>query len=219
MVHHDQRSARPQDAPCFVERAFRIGNDADHIGRERDVEPGVGKLQRARVHHVQALHLGEPLRATRARAARNIGAQMSMPVTSTCRAEAAVRARRRRPTTRIRRQDRPPRPRPALPPPAQMERQIEDEVINRRPAAIGRFRRLSRMSVRRVDRIYPRLSCKLDSPVLRLEYVGNDSKESSRRDRASTRPRGLGGHSSRFSLMLSGAPGSAPRARRQIGEL
>ena len=40
--------------------------------------------------------------------------------------------------------------------PARMEGQIEDEVVNRRPAAVGGFGRMPRIRLRRVDRIHRR---------------------------------------------------------------
>ena len=59
MVHDDQIAAGPQHPPGLVERTLGIRHDAYHIGRQRDIESRVGKLEFGRVHHAQALDMRE----------------------------------------------------------------------------------------------------------------------------------------------------------------
>src|SRR5271165_2109974 len=61
MIHHNKAAAGSQHPPGFLERALRMGNDAHYIGRKRDVERGVWKLEGGRVHDEEPLDLREPL--------------------------------------------------------------------------------------------------------------------------------------------------------------
>jgi len=61
MVHDDEASAWPQDAPGLVERARRRRNDAHHVRGERHIEGCVGELEGLGIHHLQRLDLSEAL--------------------------------------------------------------------------------------------------------------------------------------------------------------
>ena len=157
VIHDDQGPARPQDPPCLSERSIRTGNDAHHIGRERDVKRRVGKFERSGVHHIEALNLRQPFsidpRARRAQhRRRDIDARHQ---------HIARQKRQFEPSAHADNEDLAARPcrlsrRACGRRPAGMEGQIEDEVVDRRPAAIGRFRRMPGVGLRRVDRIHCR---------------------------------------------------------------
>ena len=173
--------------PGLVERPLWTGNDAHHIRRKRDVKRRVGKFERGGVHHMEALDLRQPLRSTRAYAARSIGAEISMPVTSTLPGSSGSSSPVPTPTTRISPPGPAASPRPRRRRPAGMEGQIEDEVVDRRPAAIGRFRRMSRIGLRRVDRVHrralPTSVCLPPSPRLTQRIIARTCAPATRPSR------------------------------------
>ena len=147
MVHHDQSPARPQHPPGLIERPLGMGNDAHDIGGERHLECGVGELERGRIHDVEALDLGEaqsrdprPGGAQHRRAdvdagGMNVFGQQRQFEPSADPDHQNLAARPGRLRRRLRRGES-----------SSVKRQIEYEVVNRRPAAIGRLRVMPRVA-------------------------------------------------------------------------
>ena len=159
MVHDDETAARTQHPPCLVKGRSRLGNDAHHVGREGDVESGVGELEPGRIHEVKPLDLREPLAfdprpggAEHRRADVDPGHQRVARQEGQFEAGADadhqdLPARSRRGTRRARRRE-----------PAGMKRQIEDEVVHGRPAAIGRLGMMAGIASGRVQGVHGRES-------------------------------------------------------------
>ena len=142
MVHDDDSPARPRHAPHFIEDAPRVWHDAHDVGSEHDVEPAVGKFQRRRVHLLQRFHLTQrlardpvtrDLQHRRAeidpRHASGLGQQAEFqPGADADHQRFAVRARR------LARRARGGQA-------AGVERQVENQIVDRRPTAVGRIGR------------------------------------------------------------------------------
>src|SRR5271170_2036350 len=139
MVHDHDLAARPHDAPHLVEDPRWLRHDAHDVGGERDVETAIGEFERASVHRRQRLHMPEGVaphalsrdlqhRRAEIDAGDARGFWQEPEFEAGADAEYfSVRARRL--AGRARGGE-----------PTRAERQVEDEVIDRRPTAIGGVR-------------------------------------------------------------------------------
>ena len=137
MIDEDDLAARLHHPDQFVERRLRLRHDRQHVRRDDGVEMGVGEGKAHRVHHDEALDIAErlgvdaPLRAPQHRFGEIDADQRRARIEHRqfeARADADVE---NAPARALGRRRRGPPPRP--------QQQLEDEVIDRRPASVGRF--------------------------------------------------------------------------------